>query len=331
MAKSNKKQEPIKQLSIQILSQCKQFNDFILSDQFKNQIINQDISSDNSPYKHGDQTLLEAINDAKKSIKIIEANSSKLDSINFDLRTNINSNFTNIVSWLPSIFSYYPNFIQQVNQIQNSIYQAGMNFEVKIPSKTEIDDLISDYKTEKPLIESVIAKQEDYKKTLEILDEFINKQAVATEIAVNGQSEAYQKLAGNFVIHNIKSPIKWKFYKNPLQWWRLFFNSWTKQLFGGSWWWMLSAFIFAGLTSYVTYGFYQASVGIDKITSGTALLRVASLLVPSYLTVFSISQYLYSKKMHDAYLFKHATLLTVNNLIKINPELNHCTLKAYRF
>lgn len=69
------------------------------------------------------------------------------------------------------------------------------------------------------------------------------------------------------------------------------------------------AFIFAGLTYYITHSFVTLSTDTAaNIGVGQAILRIASIIVPAYMTVFSASQFLYHKKMYEAYMFKSASL-----------------------
>jgi hypothetical protein len=45
------------------------------------------------------------------------------------------------------------------------------------------------------------------------------------------------------------------------------------------------------------------------------VLRVSTVLVPGYLTLFSANQYLYHKRLHESYMFKYASLNTMNHLL----------------
>lgn len=127
-----------KQLTIQIVNTANNILNFIKSEQYKNQIWNNDISSQNSPYKVWDYTLWESINNLKRICNIIIEREELIDSMSYDMRNNINSYLQNLYSWLSS------NFIWNRSNIINytiTIQQWLGNFWISIFSENskEID------------------------------------------------------------------------------------------------------------------------------------------------------------------------------------------------
>ena len=106
---------------------------------------------------------------------------------------------------------------------------------------------------------------------------------------------------------------------------------WAKSLslsFLGSWIWMLLTFAFAAATALVTYFFIvKASSAESLIGIGEALLRITSLIVPAYLTLFCANQFIYHKRLYDNYMFKYSALNTMNSLIATHKELGNEILK----
>jgi hypothetical protein len=82
--------------------------------------------------------------------------------------------------------------------------------------------------------------------------------------------------------------------------------------------WLVSALFFSSLVGIITYIFIQGAG--QEISVGQSILKIASILVPAYLTVFSANQYLYHKKMYETYMFKYASLHTMNNLMSTKAE-----------
>lgn len=79
-----------------------------------------------------------------------------------------------------------------------------------------------------------------------------------------------------------------------------------------------SSIILFILSWIITYIFIQEAA--QEISVGQSILKIASILVPAYLTVFSANQYLYHKKMYETYMFKYASLHTMNNLMSTKAE-----------
>ncbi len=88
----------------------------------------------------------------------------------------------------------------------------------------------------------------------------------------------------------------------------------------GSWWWLFSAFIFSIITAVVTYSFYDSAKNSLDISIGSAILHIATVIVPAYLTVFCSTQFLFHKKMYESYKFKYASLLTMNYLLEFHKN-----------
>jgi len=82
--------------------------------------------------------------------------------------------------------------------------------------------------------------------------------------------------------------------------------------------WLVGAFVFSIVVGVITYFFIQEAK--ETLSTGQSILRISSLLVPGYLTVFCANQFLYHKRMYEAYMFKHASLHTMNNLMSTHQD-----------
>jgi len=88
----------------------------------------------------------------------------------------------------------------------------------------------------------------------------------------------------------------------------------------GQWWWMLAALAMGVFVAYIVYSFINVLEEGAPISTGMAILRVSSLVIPSYFMVFFVNQFLYHKKMYESYSFKNVALNTMTDLMKNHPD-----------
>jgi len=253
----------------------------------------------------------------------INKDDSLLNNIGFANLTTLQSHLQNLINtWnssglqsleLEAITTQHHGVLVWIENLNNLLRSVGLYAEVKINTGA-VKKANESFATIQPFLDGIIRDEPRYKAALESLQSLLTKQGEVNSAALSGQADAFKKRAEEY--QTTKRNNSGLFY-GGVKFWR-----WGLWHISGSWGWLFLAFIFAGVTGYITYVFFHLSVSAESnITAGTAILRIASLLVPSYLTVFSITQFLYSKKMYEAYMFKYATLQTMNNLITTNNDL----------
>jgi len=255
----------------------------------------------------------------------ISKDDSLLNNIGYTNLTNLQNHLQNLINaWngsglqsleLENITTQHHGVLVWIENLNNLLRSIGLYSEVKINTGA-VKKANESFVNIQPFLDEIIRDEPRYKTALESLESLLIKQGEVNSAALNGQADAFKKRAEEYQTTKKNSV---ELFYGKIKFWR--WNLWNVSV-NGSWWWLLLALVFASITGYITYVFFQLSMGSESnITAGTAILRVASLLVPSYLTVFSVTQYLYSKKMYEAYMFKYATLQTMNNLIYTNSDL----------
>ena len=86
----------------------------------------------------------------------------------------------------------------------------------------------------------------------------------------------------------------------------------------GSFFWLLCSFFWGILVVGIIFYFIFSNVG--QFTLGNSIIRLASILIPMYFTIFSAQQYLNHRRLYEAYKFKDISLNTMVNLREKLPE-----------
>lgn len=152
-----------------------------------------------------------------------------------------------------------------------------------------------------PTLNRLLTQEDVFKKASDSAFNWLQSKGKLDEMAVRDQANAFLNRADDHKIHN--NQIKFLSFR-----------------FSGNWWWLLSSLIFALITGLITFSFLEIMKEETDISLGQALLRITSLLVPAYLTAFCSSQFLYHKKMFESYMFKYASLNTMNHLMNTSGD-----------
>lgn len=142
-----------KQSTQQTLDFIKQVEDYINSSAYKSQITWQDISSNNSPYKHGDQTLQDWIDGLLKSFELIKENIVVYDRGSYDQRNAISASYlANLVGWIQNPIWNYTNIIQYSNNIFSSLFNLGIGLKLDLPDSKEVKKLMKELSWAKDIL-----------------------------------------------------------------------------------------------------------------------------------------------------------------------------------
>ena len=118
----------MKQLTQQIINQAENILKYIESDNYKQQILNQDISSVNSQYRQGDFTFAESIELLKKICNRIKNSEQEVDIIEFSMKNNIFTYLQNIYQWISqNPLGYWTNILQYTQTLYQWLNSWGIN------------------------------------------------------------------------------------------------------------------------------------------------------------------------------------------------------------
>ena len=225
----------------------------------------------------------------------------QLQNLDSYIQNSVNSySSQNIVSLDASqITTQHHDFLNQFQNIFNILWSSpyGNAFPKKFLNLTK--DVSWKIARLQPNIDKLIAKEKIFDAAIESAEKWLSdKQKIQDEV-IKDQAKEYLSRAHEHKVHDNR---------------RRFFSWWIS----GSWWWLFGTFIFASATALVTYSLYDTTKSEDSISIWSAILHIATVIVPAYLTVFCASQFLYHKKMYESYMFKNASLWTMNYLLSIN-------------
>lgn len=210
-----------------------------------------------------------------------------------------------------SISSVFQNFDQRIKSqnLESGIIRESSEGGRFVTESTVMDTYIEELTA---LINRITIKNfriEEIREIKESANGLIkNKEAVENAIK---RAEAWIKTEEKALETTLKKRSA-SFYEKSLE-----HNSvWT-------WIWLLCGLISAGyilltestfLTNLVTV---QNGIStVRNISSGEGILRLFSLIIPSYFTIFFIQRFLIHRKLYQAYKFRDIAVETMNNLTK---------------
>jgi hypothetical protein len=201
------------------------------------------------------------------------------------------------------------NYLEQLGII---IKSSGLYIDVKFDLKNESKELKSALDFAKLLNQNKPA----YESSIEVFTEALKDKDKFTSAIINEKGELYNLAAKeNSFFYTKKYSLK---KEQPRQ---AFFRYFTNYIhFNGSFWQLLTSIIFAGITAYIVIDFIKLSESFTKLSTGFVLLRLSSLIIPSYFSLFFSQQYLNNKKLYEFYKFKGIALTTLSQLYTLYPN-----------
>lgn len=247
------------------------------------------------------------VNEIFVILKTLKNNIDVLDTAQIGFISNLDSHLQNLINSyinniqnieIGAITTQNHDTLNWINNIYNIFWNTPLINQLRKFSELTIKQEV---KNMLPSLNKFLARRDDFEKASNSAFSWIQSKGKLDEIAVRDQANAFLVRADGHKVHN-----------NQLKF--LSFN------FSGNWWWLFSAFIFAIITGLITFSFLELMKEEVSISIGQAILRITSLLVPAYLTAFCSSQFLYHKKMFEAYMFKYASLNTMNHLMNTTGD-----------
>ncbi len=189
------------------------------------------------------------------------------------------------------INTHHHNPLNQLQGANNILGSTGLYSQLElIPN---LDKKKKEIQKASLLAQEIINKKSDLENATKTLQTYLDKKEEVRDKAIKEYTVTFKQRS---LEHKIKRKEK--------------FFSWR---FSGNWWWLLAMFLFGLVVGYITYLFILEA-GDNNVTLGQSLLRISSLLIPGYFTVFCAQQFLYHKKMYETYSFKEVAVNTMNKL-----------------
>lgn len=174
-----------KQSTEQIIQKIKEIEHYLASQEYKDVVSANDISSLSSPYRNGDQTFSDSIDLLKIALKKINGNLALVDKIDQNMRVNFLSYLTNLQVWLISgPIVNWNNILSYANTIYQWIYQWGIATSEQTLSKKVLQNLgrldikdeeIKSLQNLRTSLEEVVSAGENIQQAKELL-EYVKKE-----------------------------------------------------------------------------------------------------------------------------------------------------------
>ena len=234
--------------------------------------------------------------------------STLIDQINTQENTLIN-NLSKYIYYLNIVAPQeFGNIDNNIKKIESEVLKTAEGFKTEIAKKSE------DVKKATTVVEYLINNKDEFDRALAIANEWINTNKEAVELFLQKSSTTFANKANKH--------ITFEFYSVPLpfvnrwKWWPTWITK-KQPAWKGTFMWLVLSFVF-GIVSISIVGYFILTLNIQKtdLGIGASLLRITSLLIPIYFSLFASQQYLNHRKLHEAYAFKDVALQTMMNLYK---------------
>lgn len=217
--------------------------------------------------------------------------------------TNYNNNLANLTP--NQITSQHHGVLNYFSTLINILRNTGLYTQLKLVP--DFEDTVKKLKEANSQLKNF--NIESFEKASSLVDELIQKK-------VSFEDKTIKESLGTFLNRANEHKIKEGGH-----------NIFSKKFWKGQWLWLFGAIILGGLVAYTVYTFTEI-LKIDKdITLGVALLRISSLVIPSYFMIFFLSQFSYHKRMYEIYSFKNTSLNIMTDLMKTNQDKSDDILK----
>lgn len=238
-----------------------------------------------------------------KALSSLKNKMDLLDGIGSNYAQNIENSLANFVNQFGAVKDMQPEQINnqhhqplaQLNNINNLLRNSCILTELRF--EPELKDKFATLKRITPLVENIIKNENKYTQASKSAEEWLKTRQEVLEQIINEHARSFLERAKE---HRIWDKTKLFSLESS-----------------GKWIWLLGTVVCLTIVGVITYSFSQAT----SLSPGQAILKVSSIIVPAYLAVFCSNQFLFHKKMYEAYMFKYVTLQTMNNLSKSYPEM----------
>lgn len=235
-------------------------------------------------------------------LKKLRSNLALLDSLGLQGVRNIEGQITGFVNSLGSlqqvakdqITTQHHGPLNEMVNITNVLRNTGIYAELLI--EPQLSTKFESFRRIEPLMRELLNKKKSLQQATQEAEEWLKKKVEVDEKTIRGQASAFQDRA--------------KEHGHQKKWRNITYTSYDI--------WLVCALVAATVVGILT--FYFSRNLKDILNVGQGIVRAAVILVPAYVTVFCANQYLYHKRMYEAYMFRFASLHTMNHLMSTKTE-----------
>lgn len=241
--------------------------------------------------------ILGVLNNLKENVNLLDSvPSEQIKTLTQYLEQVVSTYNSSLVNLNPAqITTHHFNVLNYLNSTNNLLRSTGLFMQLKLLPNYE--DTLSKLKEANNEIKTF--KLDDFRKAIGLVDDLIAKKVSFEDKTIREHLGSFIKSAED---HKIKRDEKF-----------------LSQKFSGQWWWLFGAVVMGVIVADIVFSFIGVLENSLNISSGVAILRISSLIIPSYFMIFFLSQFTYHKRMYEIYNFKNTALNTMTELMKVNP------------
>ncbi len=239
-------------------------------------------------------------------LKKIKDNMNVLDFIPYTHLNNLKNyleqikiQHDNILNIQPNqITTHHHNTLNYFNNLNELLRLTDLYTQIKLTPN--INETINKLKEVNNQIKDF--KSEDFKTATLLVDDLIQKK-------VSYEDKTIKESLGNF----LNRANEHKIFQKQKSFWTLKFSGQRS--------WMFAAIFMASIVAKIVFSFIEIlEINQGNISPGAAILRISSLIIPSYFMIFFLNQFSYHKRMYEIYSFKNTSMNMMTDLMKANPS-----------
>ncbi|MEA2088271.1 MAG: hypothetical protein U9O55_00290 [Patescibacteria group bacterium] len=227
-----------------------------------------------------------------------------LEDLSFNYLNDLNNHFNDFVNqYQPlesldekQITSQHHAPLNTLHAISNIFRTSGVYTELKL--KPDFADTVKKLKEANKELKDFDVN--NFTKAIALVDDLITKKVSFEDKTIKESLGTFLNRADEHKIHRSEKFLSWKF--------------------SGHWWWLFFAGVMGVIIAFIVASFISVLESNGGVDIGSAILRVSSLIIPSYFMVFFINQFTYHKRMYEIYSFKNTSLNTMTDLMQTNKE-----------
>lgn len=244
------------------------------------------------------------VDDTVETLNVLKQHLDLIDGISFNLVNSIQQhlerflsqfhNFDNIDS--TQITNHHHNPLSQLNNLNNILRSTGLYNQLRLAP--DLKKLERKFKKAESLSNNLLSKESDLENATKTLTSYLESKTDVQKKALKEYAVTFNDRAEENKFHRNEKFLNFKI--------------------SGSWWWLLGSFLFGlsvlAMTAWFTINFS------DDLSFSQYLIKISTLIVPIYFTVFCSQQYIHHKRMYEIYVFKETATNTMNKLRDLTAD-----------
>lgn len=211
-----------------------------------------------------------------------------------------------------AITSEYHQVLNYIEQLGLILKSSGLYIDVKFDLKNESKDL----KNALIFANELNQNKKAYESSIEVFQNALRDKNEFVSAIINEKGELYNQAAKeNSLLYIKRYPLKKPEPSKKLSKYLTTFVN-----LNGNLWQLLLSIFFAAIAAYIVVDFIKLSQSLEKLSPAFVILRLSSLIIPSYFSIFFSQQYINNKKLYEFYKFKGIALTTLSQLYTLYPN-----------